>query len=78
MARSGGRLTWPNVNKFDHHFDHHLGWIHVGRLDGTVSFLSKTSSAVHTIRVQRLRNQQVSGSNPLVGSIVRRQTEVGQ
>ena len=55
---------------FDHHFDHHLGWIHVGRLDGTVSFLSKTSSAVHTIRVHGLRNQQVSGSNPLVGSSI--------
>jgi len=47
-----------------------LDWIHLEGLDGTVSFLSKTSSAVHTIRVHRLRNQQVSGSNPLVGSSI--------
>ena len=48
--------------------DPHFDWNHLGRLDDTVSFPNKTSSAVHTSRVQGLRNQQVSGSNPLVGS----------
>ena len=59
---------------FDPHFDPHLDWIHLEGLDGTVSFLSKTSSAVHTIRVHRLRKagQRFESARRLQYAVVRK------
>ena len=60
----------PALRLLTHNFGPPFGLDSIGKVGLHWEFLSKYSSAVLTIRVHRLRNQQVSGSSQLVGGTI--------